>query len=117
MARRDPGKQPQRDNIDGTDSGETLNGTQAQDFINGFGGDDILNGLGGDDFLIGGTGDDTMTGGLGNDTFYIDAATDIVNETSGEGNDRVAASVSYALGADTDIQIIEAVNLGDNVAM
>src|SRR5437868_7994217 len=117
MARLDPRKQPSWANIDGTAAGETLNGTNLQDFINGFGGDDTLNGLDGDDYLIGGTGNDTMNGGLGDDTFYVDAAGDIVNEASGQGNDRVATEVSYALAAGSEIERLDARHLTEMTAM
>ena len=40
-----------------------------------------------------------MAGGLGNDTYYVDSASDVVNETAGQGSDTVLASVDYALTA------------------
>jgi len=65
-------------------------------------GNDYLHGSSGADFLDGGSGDDTMTGGLGNDTYVVDSSTDVVNEASSGGTDKVNSSVSYILGANIE---------------
>ncbi|ESQ92201.1 hypothetical protein ABAC460_04745 [Asticcacaulis sp. AC460] len=49
--------------------------------------------------IDGAAGADTMSGGLGNDTYVVDTLSDLIVEASGEGIDRVDASLSYALGA------------------
>jgi Ca2+-binding RTX toxin-like protein len=49
--------------------------------IRGYDGHDQLFGYG--DFLDGGTGADTMTGGAGEDSYYVDSASDVVNEAAG----------------------------------
>ncbi|MGF6200135.1 beta strand repeat-containing protein [Pseudomonas laurylsulfatiphila] len=49
--------------------------------------------------LNGGAGADVMIGGLGNDIYYVDHASDVVNETSATGGvDTVVSSVSRTLG-------------------
>jgi len=65
---------------------------------------DELRGLGGNDILDGGTGEDSMDGGQGNDTFLVDHVDDNVIEDAGEGDDRVTASVSYALDAGVSVE-------------
>jgi Ca2+-binding RTX toxin-like protein len=47
---------------------------------------------------------DTLTGGLGNDTYVVNNAGDDVIEQTSEGTDLVQASVSYTLGATTDVE-------------
>jgi Ca2+-binding RTX toxin-like protein len=81
------------------------------DYIDGFGGNDSISGGDGNDTLVGGAGndtlygglgDDSLTGGAGNDTYYVDAATDKVDETGGSGIDTVnseAATFSLATNA------------------
>lgn len=58
-------------------------------------GDDALTGNIGADTLNGGSGADHMAGGAGNDIYYVDDAGDTVVEASGQGNDKVYASVDY----------------------
>jgi Ca2+-binding RTX toxin-like protein len=103
--------------LTGSDSANTIIGNDGVNVLKGQGGNDVLIAAGGDDFLVGGTGTDTMYGGLGNDTYYVDSAGDAVNETTGEGSDRVAASVSYALAAGSEVETLEAVNGADTTAM
>ncbi|MBB3459428.1 calcium-binding protein [Rhizobium sp. BK377] len=57
----------------------------------------ILTGNSGNNIFDGGRGEDRMIGGLGNDTYKVDSAGDIVDETGGNGNDTVNASISYNL--------------------
>ena len=104
--------------INGTDNGETLNGTPGDDTINGLGGDDTLNGNDGNDTLNGGNGNDTLNGGSGNDTldggpgndimnggtgddiYFVDSASDVVNEFAGEGTDEIRTNLSaFSLAA------------------
>lgn len=65
----------------------TLTGTAA---INGAG--NSLNNV-----LTGNIAANVLTGGAGDDFYYVDNAADTVIETSGEGNDTVSSSVSFAL--------------------
>jgi Ca2+-binding RTX toxin-like protein len=108
---------PGDDTLLGDASPDTLSGLDGNDILNGDGGDDSLFGGDGDDYLIGGTGIDVMDGGTGNDTYYVDDAGDVVSEAPGEGADRVAASVSYALAAGAEIELLEAVTPSATDAM
>ena len=70
-------------NINGT--GNTLVNT-----INGNAGNNIINGGGGADF---------MNGGAGDDSYVVDSSFDTISEGSGQGTDRVFASVDFGLSA------------------
>ncbi|TIW17507.1 MAG: glycosyl hydrolase family protein [Mesorhizobium sp.] len=52
------------------------------------------------------TGAHTMIGYGGNDEYYVDNAGDKVVESSGQGQDRVWTSVSYALSAGSSIEVL-----------
>jgi serralysin len=84
-----------------------VSGTRYADILSGGAGDDTLNGLAGSDKLDGAAGADTMNGGAGNDTYYVDNAADVVNEASGQGTDIVHSTISYALGANVEIGILD----------
>ncbi len=60
----------------------------------------------GDNRLDGDYGADTLVGRAGNDWFFVDNAGDVVQEDSGGGADRVFASVSYALTAGADVEML-----------
>lgn len=72
--------------------------------LNGTGNDlnNVLTGNAGNNTLDGKGGIDTLSGGLGNDRYIISDAEDIVTEAANAGTDTVQASVSYALGANTE---------------
>ncbi len=62
-----------------------------------------IRGNDGANLLDGGTGSDTLTGGNGNDTYAVDAAGDVVVESSTTGGiDTVRSSVSYTLGSNVE---------------
>ncbi len=61
-----------------------------------------------DNILDGAAGADTMSGGDGNDRYYVDDAGDVVIEYFGLGTDTVYASVDYALGAASEVEILRA---------
>lgn len=83
----------------GTPGADVYDGGDLDDTLSGAGGNDTLNGGGGDDILDGGAGADAMTGGAGDDTYYVDDPGDTVDETGGDGVDRVFSTVSFTLGA------------------
>src|SRR5215217_7714996 len=70
--------------------------------------DNLLVGNAGDNLLDGRGGADVMKGLKGNDTYLVDSASDQVVEMPGEGNDVVIASVSYALQAGSEIEVLRA---------
>ena len=74
---------------------------------------DTLNGLGGNDTLDGGLGADTMVGGDGNDIYFVDNAGDVVTEESGFGNDKVFASVSFAMNPADGLNELELTGTAD----
>lgn len=84
----------------GTNGNDTLTGYASADSINGGAGNDVLDGGNGNDRLDGGSGNDTLRGGAGDDVFVVDAAGDLVSDTS--GIDTVEASLSYTLGNDIE---------------
>ncbi len=106
----------------GLGGADTLTGNGGQDYLSGGDGNDQLYGgtdadtlIGGanDDTLNGGSGVDTMNGGLGNDIYFVDSAADVIIESSGLGTaDRVAASVSFVLAADDNIEILTTTSSG-----
>jgi serralysin len=103
--------------LQGNEFANRIIGNDGVNVLRGQAGNDVLIGLGGNDYLAGGTGADQMFGNGGNDTFYVDDAGDTVSERAGDGVDRVAASVSYQLAAQADVQILEAITLGDTTPL
>ena len=76
--------------------------------MNGGGGADTIYGHGGDDIIDGGTNADTMVGGQGFDFFIVDDVNDVVLENVGDGIDQVQTSVSYALAAQSEVEVLYA---------
>ena len=87
------------------------------DTLKGGGGVDMLDGCGGDDLLDGGTEADAMHGELGNDTFIVDNVNDRVYEWTGEGYDTVKTSVTYGLGARSEVEILQTTNAAGTSAI
>lgn len=77
--------------------GDAVWGGDGDDQIYGMAGNDTLNGGAGNDLLNGGAGLDSLIGGAGDDFYVIDAAGDIVTESSNQGIDTVFANVTYTL--------------------
>jgi Ca2+-binding RTX toxin-like protein len=71
----------------------------------------------GANILNGGAGADTLVGWAGNDSFYVDNVGDRIMEAAGEGSDRVFASVSYALTAGAEIELISTDNHAGTAAI
>jgi Ca2+-binding RTX toxin-like protein len=65
-----------------------------------------LTGNGGNDTLDGGAGNDTLVGGTGDDTYYVDSSTDVVTESSAQGNDIVYASANFTLGTNVETLVL-----------
>ena len=76
---------------------EIITGSPGDDYLVGTPDADSIVGGGGNDFLVGLGGDDTMSGGVGDDRYFVDSNGDTVNESSGEGYDRIMTSVDLTL--------------------
>lgn len=70
-------------------------------------GDDNITGNAANNVIIGKGGSDTMSGLGGNDLYYVDRATDIVNEAAGAGYDTIFTTLSYALQAGSSVDVLE----------
>ncbi|MER8423283.1 calcium-binding protein [Mesorhizobium sp. M1403] len=68
---------------------------------------DTLYGTSGDD-VFHGAGGHTMIGYAGNDTYYVDDVRDKEVEAAGGGTDKAFASVSHALAAGSEIELLAA---------
>jgi len=101
---------PGRGSLSGTgnDLDNAIIGNEGDNVLNGGGGVDTLKGLGGADILDGGTSADIMFGGEGYDIYIVDDAGDVVTEHAGEGFDMVQTSVSYALNAGSEVEVLYA---------
>ena len=98
------------DQLFGEDGWDVLFGNDGNDELRGMNGNDLLSGGAGNDLLDGGADDDVMQGGAGDDTYVVNAAADVVDETTdgqidgtlgtidAGGNDTVRASINYTLG-------------------
>ncbi|WP_167392396.1 calcium-binding protein [Mesorhizobium sophorae] len=88
------------DIVNGLGGSDNLAGGANNDTLNGGDGNDRLVGGNGNDSLNGGTGADALLGGPGNDAYFVDNASDAVDESSaalGAGIDTVNAYISINL--------------------
>ena len=83
--------------LSGNAAANVLSGGDLGDVLNGKAGNDTLVGDQGADKLNGGEGADRLEGGDGSDTYYVDDVADLVIEQTGQGNDIVSSSITYAL--------------------
>jgi Ca2+-binding RTX toxin-like protein len=81
----------------GTNAADNLLGSASADYLYGYAGNDTLNG---------GAGIDTMYGGLDNDIYYVDSASDVVNENAGEGTDWIYSSnlTGYSIYSNANVE-------------
>ena len=79
--------------------GDVFGGAGADKLFGGIDAD-MLDGGADADLLNGGAGADVMKGGGGSDIYYVDNAGDVVDETGGDGIDRVYSTRTFSL-ADT----------------
>lgn len=82
----------------GNSLANVITGNADDNYLVGDAGADALIGGAGNDQLDGGTGDDSMVGGLGDDLYDVDSNGDVVTEFADEGDDGIAATISYVLG-------------------
>ncbi|HYG47042.1 MAG TPA: M10 family metallopeptidase C-terminal domain-containing protein [Allosphingosinicella sp.] len=105
------------ENLTGTNAaGQTLTGNTSANVVTGAAGADVIDG---------GSGADTMRGGGGNDLYFVDNASDTVEENAGEGTDEVRTGLAlYSLAARPNVENLTATsnvnhdfrgNSGDNV--
>lgn len=88
--------------LTGNGAANLLAGGAGADTFNGGAGDDTLQGGDGADKLIGGAGGDQLDGGAGNDSYVVDDVRDQVIEGLAGGDDQVASSISFTLGANVE---------------
>ncbi len=88
--------------LDGSAGADALFGGAGDDSLEGGSENDTLDGGDGADRLDGESGADNMSGGIGDDVYLVDNVGDVVTESSGAGDDRVASSISYTLGANVE---------------
>ncbi|HEX8063294.1 MAG TPA: calcium-binding protein [Allosphingosinicella sp.] len=69
----------------------------------------------GNNVIDGGAGADVMIGYGGNDFYFVDNAADVTVENAGGGEDTVAATSDYALGA--NMENLQAANIGGTAAL
>ena len=105
---------------DGADLYDGGNGRLDGDVFGGAGADKLFGGIDADlldggadvDVLNGGGGADLMKGGGAGDTYYVDNAGDVVDETGGNGIDRVYSTVTVSLVDTVHVKgVVEHLNL------
>jgi len=79
-------------------------GNELDNRLLGNSGANTLLGGSGNDTLDGGAGADSLVGGLGDDTYVLDNVADLVVEGAGEGIDTVQSSLSWTLGASSNLE-------------
>ncbi len=84
---------------------ENLTGSKYNDTRTGNAAANVLNG---------GAGADTMTGGNGNDTYYVNHASDVVNEVLAGGTDTVFSTLlAYTLRANVEKGVVQGTVVGN----
>jgi len=88
-------------------------------FRPGTAGVDNLTGGAGNDYFSASASADTMAGLAGDDLYIVDDTGDVINESSGNGNDSVRSSATYTLGANVEnltLTGISAINATGNTS-
>jgi Ca2+-binding RTX toxin-like protein len=104
-------------NLTGNELNNSIYGNEGANSLIGSGGNDSLNGQGGNDTLNGGIGTDNLRGGTGNDLYVVNDAADFIFESTGQGDDRVSASVSYVLTAGASVETMGTSNASGTTAI
>ena len=97
------------DNIEqviGSAFSDNLDGDARANKLIGGGAGDTLDGFAGSDTLDGGLGGDILRGGEGNDLYIVTATDSIIEAVSEGAADRAAATESFTLGNDDNIEIL-----------
>ncbi|MCF1709395.1 hypothetical protein L0V05_11250 [Tabrizicola sp. J26] len=86
---------------------ENIEGSNSNDTLTGNAGGNRLLGLDGNDAINGAVGNDTMIGGNGSDSYTVDSIGDVVSETNSDsvtgGTDTVMSNLAaYTLGANVE---------------
>jgi Ca2+-binding RTX toxin-like protein len=93
------------DSLYGGVDDDLVDGGEGNDYLEGNEGDDTVLGGSGNDTLNGGTGADSMVGGAGDDTYYVDSASDVIDD-QGASTDvdtvLVLQAISYKLAANIE---------------
>jgi Ca2+-binding RTX toxin-like protein len=114
----------QVENIDATDSADTLTGTTGANVMKGFAGIDTISGGAGNDTLVGGADsdtlyggadDDTLTGEDGGDTLFGEAGIDTLSGGLGDDTLEGGAGLDLVGGGDGDDIIVMASDALDTV--
>ena len=71
----------------------------------------------GDDIIRANGADNALHGGRGNDIYYVNGAGDGVFEKAGQGSDRVATVVSYALAMGSEVETLRTTSVGGLAAI
>ncbi len=96
------------EHVIGTEYDDNITGSDQINRLLGGSGNDTISGGEGVDTLNGGVGNDTLIGGNGNDRYFVDSAADVIVETTTGGTvDTVITTVTYALGAGVDVEILK----------
>jgi Ca2+-binding RTX toxin-like protein len=88
------------EDIQGTNSGDTLKGDEGANRINGWGGNDIISGAAGADLLYGNDGNDVLDGGAGGDYLDGGAGSDTASYESATGSVDTSLDGSVARAGD-----------------
>ena len=89
------------DSLVGGTGADHLFGGDDNDTLLGADGNDTLSGGAGNDSMLGGVGSNFFEGGPGDDTYVLSSPLDSVHESFGEGTDRLLASVSLTIDANS----------------